>query len=453
MTKEIVDKQRKYFLSGKTLDVSFRLDALKKLRASILLNKDKIYKAFLEDLNKAPIYVDLTEIGMVLKEIDYFLRHLKRISKPQKVKMSLMNLGAKGYKYYEPHGNVLIVAPWNYPLQLSLLPLVGAIAGGNTAIIKPSNYTPNVAKVIKKILNVFEDKYISVVLGGREQNADLFEQKFDLIFFTGGVSVGKMLLSKASNNVTPCILELGGKSPCIVDEDCDIDLAVKRCVWGKFLNAGQTCVAPDYFFVHKSIKKLFIDKCINQIKKFYYENNKLKKDFTAIVNQKHIERLKNLLEGQEIAFGGNINDRVLEPTILDNITIDNKVMDEEIFGPIMPILEFEDITFVVDYLKRQEHPLSLYYFGKNKEIIDYVLKNVSFGGGCINDTIMHLTEENLPFGGVGLSGMGSYHGKKSFETFSHTKSILVRKKSELKLKYPPYSDKKRKIIGMYFGIK
>ena len=454
MTKEIVNRQREFFLSGKTFDTSFRIKAIKKLRASILSNKEEIYKAFLQDLNKAAIYVDLTEIGMILKEIDYFIKNLTKLAKPQKIKLSLMNLGAKGIRYNEPYGNILIVAPWNYPLQLSLLPLVGAIAGGNTVILKPSNYTPNVAAVIKKILSVFDEEYISVVLGGREQNVDLFEQKFDLIFFTGGVSVGKLLLEKASQHITPCILELGGKSPCIIDADCDIDLAVKRSVWGKFLNAGQTCVAPDYFFVHKSIKKLFIDKVCQTIKKFYYDNNgTLSKDFTAIVNQKHLDRLTRLVQGQKIIFGGKAQERVLEPTVLDDIDFDNKIMQEEIFGPIMPIIEFEDITMVMDYIKRQSHPLSLYYFGKNTDIINCIIKEVPFGGGCINDTIMHLTEEDLPFGGVGQSGMGNYHGKQSFNTFTHSKSVLVRKKIELNLKYPPYTTGKRNLINFYFKNK
>ncbi len=451
-TKQLVEEQRKLFLSGVTKGIDYRKNALKLLKQSIVSNMQEMIDAFKIDYNKCSFDVISTEVALVIGEIDYMLKHLRFLAKPKKVKTSLVNLVSHGYIYQEPYGVALIVAPWNYPIQLALSPLVGAIAAGNTAVVKPSNYCPNVSLVIKKILSVFEDNYVAVVMGGREQNAELFDQRFDFAFFTGGVGVGKLLLEKMSTNLTPTVLELGGKSPCIIDEDCDIDLAAKRSVWGKYLNAGQTCVAPDYFYVHKNIKTQFIDKCKEYIDKFYYIDGKITPNFPYIINDKHIARLQGLLS-DKVIYGGKVSGRLLEPTIMDNVTRADAIMQEEIFGPIMPIMEFEDITQVVEDIVAQEKPLALYYFGKSKDIAEYVINTCSFGGGCINDTIMHLTEENLPFGGVGNSGMSSYHGKKSFEVFSHAKSVLKKGKLELSIKYPPYSSKKENFIKKFFGIK
>ena len=450
--EKVVELQREYFNNGYTRDIEVRKNNLIKLRKSIVDHMPQIMEAFRADYNKSEFDVLSTEVGMVMGEIKYMLKHLRSLSKPKRRHVSLMNIGSKSYILKEPYGVTLVVAPWNYPLQLSLTPLVGAIAAGNTVVLKPSNYSPQVSLVLKDILSVFDEGLVSVVLGGREQNQQLFDQHFDFIFFTGGVNVGRVLLGKASEHLTPVVLELGGKSPCIIDEDCDLDLAARRATWGKYLNAGQTCVAPDYFYVHRSIKEKFMAKVIWYIQSYYYDNGKISSDFPYIINDKHVERLKGLL-GDKVFYGGKVEGRLFEPTILDNVTRQDAVMQEEIFGPIMPILEFEDITEVVNDIKSQPKPLALYYFGSNRDVQKYVMDTCSYGGGCVNDTIMHLTEEALPFGGVGNSGMGSYHGEKSFKTFSHEKSVLVKGKMELKFKYPPASDSKAKLIKTYFKIK
>lgn len=451
--KKIVDKQRAFFLSNATKSIEFRMSALKKLRKSLLENVPELVTAFKKDYNKCEFDVISTEVSMVQGEIDYMLKHLKCLAKPRKQRISLLNFPARGYVINEPHGVALIIAPWNYPLQLSLSPLVGAIAGGNTAIVKPSINVPNVSKVIKKILSVFDDEYITTIVVGREQTTGLFEQKFDFVFFTGGINAGRRILEQTSKYLTPTILELGGKSPCIVDEDADVDLAAKRITWGKHLNAGQTCVAPDHIFVHKSIKEQFIAKVKEYINKFYYVDGKLTSNFPYLVNDRQVERIKEDLNGCNIIYGGQLNGRCLEPTIIDNVSYDDKIMQEEIFAPIMPIIEYEDITQIFDRLKVVPKPLALYYFGKSKDIIKYITNNCSFGGGCINDTIMHLTEERLPFGGVGESGKGNYHGAQSFKIFTHAKSILQKGKTELNVKYPPHTQKKTNFVKKFFGIK
>lgn len=456
---EIVKNQRNFFNTEKTLNVEFRLQVLRKIRERIFEYKDKLYEAFRADLNKCEFDVNATEMGLLLHEIKYMLKHLKKLARPKKVRTSILNFVSNGYRYPEPYGVTLVVAPWNYPLQLSLIPLVDAVACGNTVVLKPSNYTPSVASVIKEMLSCFDEEYISVVLGGREQNQQLFEQKFDFIFFTGGPTVGKLLMEKASKNLTPCCLELGGKSPCIVNKYADIDLVAKRVVWGKYLNAGQTCVAPDYVLVEKSVKDSFVQSAKKWIEKFYYiedENARavLTDDFPHIVNDKHVERLKALIEGDKVVCGNEWNGRRLAPTIVDNVSWDDPIMQEEIFGPIMPVLTYNKLDEVVERCKNMEKPLACYIFGCNKDDEKRLLRSISFGGGCVNDVIMHLTEKNLPFGGVGNSGMGSYHGKKSFETFSHFKSVLKKSnKFDLPVRYMPYTKGKSKLMKMIFGIK
>lgn len=487
--KNIVSKQRNYFLTGATLDVEFRVSTLKKIRCMLMDNKQKIYDAFMVDLNKCENDVDMTELGMVLHEIDYMITHIKKLARPKRVKTSIINFKSKGYVYPEPYGVTLIVAPWNYPLQLSLVPLVDAIACGNTVVLKPSNYTPNVAKVISEIFGAFNNKYIAVVLGGREQNQELFEQKFDFVFFTGGTTVAKLLLEKLSTNLTPCVLELGGKSPCIVNKYANIDLIAKRVVWGKFLNAGQTCVAPDYVIVNEEICDEFLAACKKYIDKFYYldqlvvgdevlpyskklERAKLKvaaeneqgestvstrrilsPDFTCVVNDKHAEKLKGLIDDNKVYCGNEWCGRVLAPTIMRDVTWDDKIMGEEIFGPVLPVMTFNNLYDLVRDLKARDKPLACYVFGCKAAEEKMILRDLSFGGGCVNDTIMHLTEKNLPFGGVGNSGMGSYHCKKSFETFSHYKSILKKSNLiDLNIRYMPYTKNKRKLTKTIFGI-
>lgn len=453
MIETIIQKQREFFNSGITLDYDFRKKSLLKLRSALLKKQNEIINAFKKDFNKCEFDVISTEFAMVIIEIDYMLKHLKKLMKPKRKKTHLFNFPSKGYIYNDPYGVCLIMAPWNYPLQLALSPLVGAIAAGNTIVLKPSNYSYNVSLVIKDILKDFNEDYIYVVLGGRDVNTDLLDNRFDFIFFTGGYNVGKIVMERASKYLTPVCLELGGKSPCIVCNDADLSIAAKRIVWGKYLNAGQTCVAPDYLLIDKNIKNSFIELLITEIKKQNYIDNKLRDDFCYIINDKHVERLKTLLDENKTIFGGHFNNRLLEPTIMDNVSFDDPIMQEEIFGPILPIIEYDDLGDVVQLLKTKEKPLALYLFTKNKKYISQVMNNISFGGGCINDTIMHLTNDQLPFGGVGHSGMGSYHGEQSFCTFSHQKSILVKGKLELNTKYPPYKKSNLKLVKKFSKIK
>lgn len=451
--KEIIEKQRAFFYSGCTLDVSFRLEQLRKLKQSMEDHQQEIIEAFKKDYNKCEFDVYATEYGMVLAELDYMLKHLKKLVRPKKVRTSITNFPSKGKIFPHPYGVVLIMSPWNYPLQLTLAPLVGALAAGNTAVVKPSNYSSNVSLVISKILDVFDDEYVTTVLGGREQNQQLLDQHFDYIFFTGGDVVGRLVMEKASKNLTPVSLELGGKSPCIVDETADLDIAAKRIAWGKFLNAGQTCVAPDYVLAHKSIYNELLEKIKKNVEAFYYTNGTLNNDFPYIINDRHVERLMGLIDQDKLFYGGKKEGRQIEPTILANVTYDDPVMQEEIFGPILPVLSFESLDEVIKDRHRLDKPLAFYIFSNSRANIDKLINNCTFGGGCINDTIMHLTNENLPFGGVGKSGMGSYHGKKSFETFSHFRSVLIKGRLEINIKYPPYNSKKMKLMKKFTNIK
>ena len=451
--KTLVEKERAYFNTGALLNINTRIDLLKKIKTNLFKYQEEIKEAFIKDYNKSTFDVISTEFLSVISEIDYMVKHIKKFSKDKKVRSNLVNFPSKGFIHYEPYGVVLIMAPWNYPLQLSLVPLVGAIASGNAVILKPSNYSYNVSLAINDILKDIDDRVINVVLGGRQENTALLDMKFDYIFFTGGDKVGRLVMEKASQNLTPVSLELGGKSPCIVTKSCNINLAAKRITWGKYLNAGQTCVAPDYILVEKDIHDEFIINTKKWINKFYYENGVISKDFPYIINDKHVERLKGLIDDKKVVFGGNITGRLIEPTIMDNVDYRDPVMQEEIFGPIMPIITFEKIEDVVKELKQKDHPLALYLFTSNKEERDLVFNNIAFGGGCLNDCIMHLTNDRLPFGGVGRSGMGSYHGKKSFLTFSHEKSIFVKGKMELDVKYPPHTENKEKLIKRFAKMK
>ena len=450
----MLDKQREYFKSGETLSINFRIDKLKLLRQSILDNINDLIEAFKEDYNKCEFDVYSTEIGLVLNEVRFFIRNLKRLAKTKKVRTSLINIPSRGYIVNEPYGNVLIVSPWNYPFQLTMMPLIGALAAGNTVYLKTSRNTPKINEVIKKILSVFEEEYVYVMENTKENIDNLFDLKFDYIFYTGSPSVARELMEKQAKYLTPMTLELGGKSPCIIDKDANIEKSAKRLVWAKYLNAGQTCVAPDYVLVHKEIKRELIKYVLKYINEFYYDEGKLKEEYTAIVNERNIKRLLSLTYKSEIVCGGKSQGNIMEPTVLDNVRFDDEIMKEEIFGPIMPVIEFNDLDDVINHLKLLDKPLALYYFGKNKNNQNKVIKNLSFGGGCINDTIMHLTEEKLPFGGVGLSGIGSYHGKKSFDTFTHKKSVLKKNpKLEVNFKYPPYTENKLKLNKFYFRIK
>ncbi|WP_407314868.1 aldehyde dehydrogenase [Desulfosporosinus sp. SB140] len=442
--KEIIDNQRTYFNNGQTLNLTFRLNALKVLKKSIREHEEEILDALKSDLNKSAFEAYATEIGMVLEELDYAIKKLPRWVKTKRVNTPIMHFKSTCYRISEPYGISLIMSPWNYPFQLTLAPLIGSIAGGNCSVVKPSAYSPATSAIIAKILGCFEENFIAVIEGGRDANQALLDEKFDYIFFTGGVSVGKTVMASASRNLTPITLELGGKSPCIVDKEVNLDLAARRIVWGKFLNAGQTCVAPDYLLVHKEVKKELI-KCLKKyILEFYGKCPCENEEFPKIINEKHFRRIRDYLNNGELVAGGEFNEKTLSiaPTILDGIQWEAPIMQEEIFGPVLPILEFSDISEVIISVNSRPKPLALYLFTTNKKVETRIVRSISFGGGCINDTIVHLATSYMPFGGVGESGMGGYHGKWSFDTFTHTKSIL--KKSNLidiKLRYPPYGNK------------
>ncbi|MGG7164662.1 aldehyde dehydrogenase [Clostridium ihumii] len=444
--KNIVTIQRNFFLKGNTLSVDFRLTQLNKLKLILKNNESMILDALHNDLRKSNFEGYETEFGIVLEELNYTIKHLKTWMQATKVKTQMAQFPAKCFTYPEPYGVTLIISPWNYPFQLSMAPLIGAIAAGNTVVLKPSNKSSNTSKVLTKLLEEnFPKELISVVNGGRAANTSLLEQKFDYIFFTGSVPVGKIVMEAASKNLTPVTLELGGKSPCIVDETADLKLTAKRIVWGKFLNAGQTCVAPDYLYVHKSVKDELIKHLKRYIIKFYGKNPKESNDYPRIIDGKAFERLIDYLNCGKIAIGGDIDqdELYIEPTILDNITFEDKVMKDEIFGPILPVLEFESLNEVIATINERPKPLALYFFSSDEKNISRILQRTTSGGACINETIIHVASLYLPFGGVGESGMGKYHGASSFETFSHIKSVVKKDFSmDVPLRYPPFSSSK-----------
>lgn len=444
--KSIIESQREFFNSGSTKDLNFRLDQLDKLYNLILEYEDELTNALYLDLKKSEYESYLTEIGFTLSELRFIRKRLKKWVKPKKVKSHFSTFFSKSYIYSEPYGVTLIIAPWNYPFQLAIAPLIGAIAAGNCVVIKPSEYSVNTSKVISKLINEnFASNYIKVIEGGIETNQLLLKEKFDYIFFTGSVNVGKIVMQEASKHLTPVTLELGGKSPCIVDKDANLNLASKRIVFGKFINAGQTCVAPDYLLVHKDVKDKLVNLMIEEIKKMYYENETLQSYYPKIINERRFNHLLSLLENENIVFGGkrNIDNLIIEPTLLDNVSFDSSVMQEEIFGPILPIITYKSIEEVITNVRKLDKPLALYLFSNSKKFLKTILNSISYGGGCINDTIMHLTSPYLPFGGVGSSGIGSYHGKATFDTFSHKKSILISRKIDIPFKYPPYNKSKK----------
>ncbi len=440
-------EHKEYFEQGQPFDITFRLKQLKKLHQVIGENEKLIMDALYKDLGKCEFEAYASEVGYSLDSIRNVIKNLKSWAKVKKVPTPIHQFGAKSYIYPEPYGTVLIVGPYNYPFQLVIEPLVGAMAAGNCAILKPSESTPNVTNAIKKIISEnFDEKYIRVVEGEKEETSALINAPFDYIFFTGSVAVGKIVMQAAGKNLVPVTLELGGKSPCIVDKTTKIDIAVKRILWGKFMNAGQTCVAPDYVVVHKDIKDKFINKMIDTIINFYGEDPINNTDYGRIINQRHMERLVQIIEKDKnkIIHGGTFSkdDFFISPTFLDNIDWKDASMQEEIFGPILPIMEYTDLNQVIKMINQRPKPLALYLFSEDKNVEQEVLTKVSSGGGCVNDTISHISSPHLPFGGVGHSGIGSYHGKASFDTFSHKKSVL--KKTTLfniDVAFPPYKNK------------
>lgn len=442
--KEIILKQRKFFNKNITKGMNFRRIQLKKLYKCIKKYENDIILALKKDLNKSAFESYETEIGLVYEEIKYAIKNMANWARTKKVRTSIMHFPSRGYIYNEPYGTVLIMSPWNYPFQLTIVPLIGSISAGNCNVVKPSEYSFYTAEVIEKILDeAFDDSYVTVVRGGRDANKNLLEEEFDYIFFTGSPSVGKTVMKAAAENLTPITLELGGKSPCIIDKSAKVNLSTKRIVWGKLLNAGQTCIAPDYLIVHKSLKNYVIENIKKYIEKFYGEEPEKNRDYPKIINRKHFERLVKLIKDENIVYGGGYNEDTLQiaPTIIDEPSFDSEVMREEIFGPILPIITFDDFSEVFEIIKKGQKPLALYLFSEDSENQKKIMKNISFGGGCINDTIIHIANSNLPFGGVGYSGMGHYHGKASFNTFSHEKSVV--KKSNLidiPLRYPPFKN-------------
>jgi len=440
--KNIANEQKDFFATNKTKDISFRLKQLEILKKAIEANEDKIIKAVKADLGRNETEAYISEIAPVLSEIDYAVKNIKKWAKAKKVKTPFILFPAKSYVYPEPYGTVLIISPWNYPFQLSLSPLVGAIVSGNCAVIKPSELAPNSARIITDIVgNNFVHSYISAVEGGVDETQELLSQKFDYIFFTGGTRVGKIIMAKAAENLTPVALELGGKSPCIVDKDIDIKIAARRIVWGKYFNAGQTCTAPDYLLAHKSIKAKLLDEIKKNIEEFYGKDPIKSYDYARIINERHFDRLSELLKEGNIIAGGKASraNRYIAPTVIDNISWDYKIMQDEIFGPILPVIEYENLDDIIKIINNRPKPLALYFFSKDKARQIKIVEEISAGGVSINDIMAHIQNMALPFGGVGDSGIGAYHGKASFDIFTHYKSVCKRMFiAEPKIKFPPY---------------
>lgn len=439
--------QRAFFYSGETKSYSFRLNQLKTLQALIKTHDKDITEALYKDLHKSESEAFVSEIALVNKEIEYVIKNLKKWMKPISTP-SLFPIcwPGKSQIIYEPFGIVLILSPWNYPFYLCMMPLIGAIASGNCVILKPSEIAPHTQNLIIDLINShFDPAYCLAVAADATQTETLLKEKYDYIFYTGSTNIGKKVMQAAAHHLTPLTLELGGKSPAIIDDDVNLDFAVRRLMWAKFLNAGQTCIAPDYVYVPCSLKSSFLQKCNEVLLRFYGDNKEQSKSYARIINIKQYERLHAFLEGQNIVLGGETNAKELyiAPTLIDGVTWQDPMMQEEIFGPILPIIEYDDLNEVITHIKAQEKPLALYYFTNNKKNAQHVLETLSFGGGCINDCLLHITNYHLPFGGIGNSGFGSYHGRFSFETLSHRKSIFKRHPFlDLPLTYPPYTEKK-----------
>lgn len=451
--KNLVKEQRSFFLTGTTLDVKYRMDALKRLKECILKYENEIHLALQKDLGKSACESYMCETGMVLSEISYMLKHIRRFAKEKRVRTPLAQFHSRSYRKPSPYGVALIMSPWNYPFLLTMEPLVDALAAGNTAVVKPSAYSPDTGELIGKLLGeCFEEKYVAAVIGGREENNCLLAEHFDYIFFTGSQAVGKEVMKKAACSLTPVTLELGGKSPCIVMSDADIELAAKRIVFGKYLNCGQTCVAPDYIYCHRTVKNKLIDEMKQQIRKQFGERPLENENYGKIVNEKHFDRILGLMEPQKVAAGGNAKRSTLqiEPTIMDDVTFGDKVMQEEIFGPLLPVLVFDSLDEALGKINAMAHPLALYIFTSNRHTAKTVIEGCGFGGGCINDTVIHLATSEMPFGGFGESGMGGYHGKTGFDTFTHYKSIVDKKTwLDLPMRYQPYTKLHDRLIRAF----
>lgn len=453
MIQTIIDNQKAFFLKGETKSLSYRKEKLLHLKAELIKNEQLIIDALYADFKKPKFESVLSETEIVLSELNLTLKKLKSWSKPKRVFPSLLNFPSTDKIYYEPYGRILVIAPWNYPFQLAILPVIGAIAAGNTVVLKPSELTPNTSKIVETILKtVFKEEYVAVVQGDAKVSQELLAQQWDYIFFTGSVAVGKIVAKAAAQFLTPTTLELGGKSPCIIDETANLKLAAKRIVWGKFLNAGQTCIAPDYILIHHAIKEKFIKYLDKEIEAAYSKNPEKSEDYARIINVKNFTRLANMLNNETIAIGGetNENELFISPTIIDEPSLDSAVMQDEIFGPILPILSYKNEEDINHIISNYNKPLSLYVFSTNHDFSQKMITNYSFGGGVINDTVIHIANPRLPFGGVGNSGIGAYHGKHSFYTFSHKKSVVKKGNwLDIPIRYAPYNGK-MKLIKFFF---
>ena len=444
----LVQNQREYFNKNTTLDVSFRKRQLQLLLQQIKKYEQDILDALHTDLHKSSFEAYACELSMVYEELRYFIKNITKLTKPKRKRTTIIHFPTKNYTYHDPYGCVLIISPWNYPFQLCITPLIGAIAAGNCAILKPSEFSVNTANVIEKILSIFNKDYIAVVQGGRSISEQLLNERFDYIMFTGSPKVGKIVMQKAANHLTPVTLELGGKSPCVVDNTANVDLTAKRIIWGKLLNAGQTCVAPDYVLVHADVKQALVERMHHYVKVFFGEFPHKNNEYPKIITQHHFDRLCTMISNEkniEKSALENYIDREnlkISPFIFQNTSWESELMQEELFGPILPVLSFDDIREVVQQINKKEKPLALYLFTTSKATENYVMRHAFFGGGCINDTVIHVANHHLPFGGVGNSGMGNYHGEASFSLFSHVKSISKKANwLDINIRYAPYKDK------------
>lgn len=454
--KEVVEKQKEFFKTGKPIDINYRKKALIKLRDAVDKYEEKILYALKLDLGKSEFEGYETELGIVKSELKNTIKNLEKWSKPKKVRASIMNPFSDNRIYNQPYGVCLILSPWNYPFQLALMPLIGSIAAGNTSILKLSEISSFTSGIVREIIGeIFDEEYIAVFSGEADEAINLIESDIDFIFYTGNPKIGASVAESAGRRLIPCVLELGGKSPCIIDRKADLDNAAKKIVWGKFMNAGQTCVAPDYIIADRLVFLELRDKLVHYIKKFYGENPIESDDYPKIINKKNFDRILNLIEGKRLIFGGKYDDDSLkiEPTILEVSSMDEKIMQEEIFGPIIPIIIYKNKSEIFEIIDKNKNPLALYLFTDNNSFEKEIIEKVSFGGGCVNDTIIHCTSEGLPFGGIGISGIGNYHGKASFDAFSHKKSVVKSKKfADISMKYPPFNEKKLELIKKVFNI-
>ncbi|WP_299381977.1 aldehyde dehydrogenase [uncultured Lacinutrix sp.] len=449
MIPKLLQSQKEYFKTGETKSIAFRKQALKRLKTELIKRENDIIEALAKDFKKPAFESVLTETVVVLSDLDLMIKNISKWSKPKRVLPALMNFPSTDKLYSEPYGQTLIIAPWNYPYQLAIAPMVAAIAAGNTVVLKPSELTPNTSTLLNTIIKtVFKPEHVCVVEGGVDVSTTLLAQRWDYIFFTGSVNVGKIVAKAAAENLTPITLELGGKNPCIIDETANIKLTAKRIVWGKFLNAGQTCIAPDYILIAQNKKEAFYKAMRAEIEKAYTNNPKASEDFCRIVNQKNFERLNGMLTNENCIIGGQTDAKTLyiSPTLIDEPSLDSEVMKDEIFGPILPVISYKNEAEIETIISKYEKPLSLYVFSTNSAKAKKVIEKFSFGGGCINDTVVHFANHRLPFGGTGNSGIGAYHGKLSFDTFSHQKAVVKKGNwLDLPVRYAPYTGKLKKV--------